>query len=141
MPEGTDFDSETTQQGLTDRQRELAQTLTAQDASLPPGMFHDPAEFDALRALIVQRDAVRGVNEDTPGQSAEDRKLDDVIDEQLTANAWERYTGSGDEGEDDEVIDNLDISDGELGDALLRIRTELHAPAVRGQVACRPTNT
>ena len=67
LPEGTDFNSETTQRGLTDRQREIAQALTERDSSLPPGMFR-PAEFDALRALIVQRDAVRGVNEDTPGQ-------------------------------------------------------------------------
>jgi hypothetical protein len=138
LPEGTDFDSEATQRGLTARQRELAQTLTAQDASLPPGMFR-PAEFDALRALTEQRDAVREMNEDTPGRSAEDRELDDVIDEQLTTNAWEKYTGSGDEGGDDEVIDNLGISDGELGDALLHIRTELRAPAVARSRAALPT--
>jgi hypothetical protein len=46
-----------------------------------------PAEFDALRALIKQQDTVREMQEDTTGQSAEDRELDDVIDEQLTANA------------------------------------------------------
>jgi hypothetical protein len=97
-----------------------------------------PAEFDALRALIKQRDAVREMQEDSPGQSAEDRELDDVIDEQLTANAWARYTGSGDEGGDDEVIDNLDISEGELGEALLRIRTELRAPAVSGSRTALP---
>ena len=66
----------------------------------------------------------------TLGGSAEDRELDDEIDLQLIANAAAVYTGSGDEGGEDEVIDNLDISENELEDALLRVRAELRAPAV-----------
>ena len=80
LPEDTDFNSETTQQGLTNRQREIARTLTERDSSLPPGMFRH-AEFNALRALVAQQDAVRGVSQDAPGRSTEDRELDNVIDE------------------------------------------------------------
>jgi hypothetical protein len=138
LPEDTDFNSETTQQGLTDRQREIARTLTERDSSLPPGMFRH-AEFNALRALVAQRDAVRGVSRDATGRSTEDRELDDIIDEQLTANAWERYTGSEDGGGGGEVIEDFGVSDDELADTVLRIRDALRVPAVAGSHAAPPT--
>jgi hypothetical protein len=45
------------------------------------------------------------------------------------------YTGSGDEGREDEVIDNLDISDNELEDALLAPRPRGAARPSRDQIA------
>ena len=108
LPEGTDINSETTQRGLTARQRELAQNLTAWDDALPPSLFR-PAEFEALRVLTAQEDAKHEMLQDALGGSAEDRELDDEIDLQLSANAAAVYTGSGDEGGEDEVIDNLNV--------------------------------
>jgi hypothetical protein len=108
LPEGTDINSETTQRGLTARQRELAQNLTAWDDALPPGLFR-PAEFEALRVLTAQEDAKHEMLQNALGGSAKDRELDDEIDLQLSANAAAVYTGSGDEGGEDEVIDNLNV--------------------------------
>jgi len=59
------------------------------------------------------------------GGSAQERGVDDEIDLRLIAIASAGYTGSGDEAEEDETIDNLDVSEGELEDTLLRIRTEM----------------
>jgi hypothetical protein len=124
LPEGTHIDSEATQRGLTDEQRERAQNLTAWDDALPPGLFR-PAEFEALRVLTAQDDAEREMLQSTLGGSAEERELDDEIDLRLIANASAVYTVSGDEAGEDEVIDNLDVSESEIENTLLRIRAEL----------------
>jgi hypothetical protein len=64
------------------------------------------------------------------GGNAREREIEDEIDLQLIASAAAKYTGSGDEAEGDKTIDNPNISEGELEVALLRIRSELRAPAV-----------
>ena len=72
------------------------------------------------------------------GGSAQERGVDDEIDLRLIAIASAGYTGSGDEAEEDETIDNLDVSEDELEDTLLRIRTEMRAPAMTRSRAALP---
>ena len=126
LPEGAQLDSGETQNALTDKQREHARKLTAEDEALPPGLFR-PAEFDALRVLTAQQDA----EHDMFGEDAQGRAISDEIDLQLMiAYAAAKYTGADDEAEEDGTIDNPNISEGELEVALLRIHSALHAPAV-----------
>jgi hypothetical protein len=86
LPEGTQLDSEVTQNSLTGEQRELARNLTAWDDALPPGLFR-PAELDALRVLTAQQDAGHNMLQDMFGGSAREREVDDENDLRLIARA------------------------------------------------------